>query len=83
MTAQLLHANIADVASDLGQYTTDHRFKRLLLVTPWLILEFPHLRFLDELLALFIRGFDEMVFLGSEDGTGDDVVDAEGETNVC
>lgn len=63
VSAQLPHANVTDVSSDLGENTRDESFQSLFLVATRLVFELAHLRLLDQLLAVRIGSFDHLVFL--------------------
>ena len=80
--SQLLHTNITDIASDLGQHRGDLSLERLFLITPWTVFQFARLGFLDQEGARRVRLFDKLVLFLAECRAGDNIVDAEGESDV-
>ena len=83
MPAELLHANLSDLVTDVGEDRRDHGLQGLLLVTTGLILQEALLGARNKVVTLCIRLPDHRVFLFGKNGAWDNVVDTERETVVC
>ena len=82
VSAELFHTYLSDLFSDFREDGGDHSFQCLLLVAAGLVFEFPLFGEGNEVFAVCVGFFDQLVLLGRELGAGDDVVDTERESVV-
>jgi hypothetical protein len=80
--AQLRHAELSASSSDGRELSRDLDLERSFLVATGSVLEETLLGLKDEVVADVVGFVDDVVLLGGELRTRDDVVDAEGEADI-
>ncbi len=63
VSAQLLHTDVSNISTDVGEHLGDFGFQCLLLVATWLVLQETFLGTDDELFASCVRLLDHRVLL--------------------